>query len=101
MKFVGVVTSKLTSNSHKDRWLFKLLHYRGILDVFIFAIVLLLKRLGVENYFNENMFGDLCERGADDEKLIFCQNFIELAITVRLIAGICLTIGGYFVSTYK
>lgn len=59
-----------------------------------------MKRNGVESYFNENLFGDLCDRGADDSinKIDFCRNFIKTAITVRLAAGVCLIIGGYFVS---
>lgn len=99
MNFTGFFKSKSGSKQQRDHWLYTLLQYRGILDVIIFAIVLLLKLwLGVESYFNENLFGDLCKRGAAEGKINFCRDYIEKAITVRLAAGICLTIGGYFVS---
>lgn len=100
MNFTGFFKLESISKSRRDRWLFKLLQYRGILDVIIFAIVLLLRWFGVDNYFKDNLFGDLCVRGAAEDKIRFCEEFIETAITVRLAAGACLTIGGYFVSTF-
>lgn len=101
MNVFRLFESKSSSKPRRDRWLFKLLQYRGILDVIIFTIVLLLKWWDVEEFFKENMFGDFCARGAEENKLIFCRNFIEIAIKVRLAAAICLTIGGYFVSAYS
>lgn len=102
MKFTGFFKSNWTSKSRRDRWLLKLLQYRGILDVIIFAIVLLLRWFGVDDYFKDNLFGDLCARGAAEDKIIFCEEFIKTAITVRLAAGACLFIGGCYVSsTYR
>lgn len=101
MNILVLFRSKSSSKPRRDRWIFKLLRYRGLLDVIIFTIVLILKWCDVKEFSKENMFGDFCASGAEERNLIFCRNFIEMAINVRLAAAICLTVGGYCVSAYS
>lgn len=97
----GLFGSKSSSKPRKDCWIFKLLQYRGILDVIIFTIVFIRKWNGVQEFSKENLFGDFCANDALEKNQIFCGKFIEMAIYIRLAAAICLTVGGYFVSAYS